>query len=514
MSSEPVQSVSVPVRPRTAYQFPVYRWIGWLAVAGFVIGLTAMFFIAGMIGWPAPMLWASVVILFSFGALLLDRPRSLLAVMMFYFLLIPSNRLLGILPVPLLGRMNKYFFIPFLAVIVMNWIQRRQLKEATVFPLAFLCVTGLSWYVNGRPSMLTTIQITMVMMRLYILWYFCRLTSTFENERQMLKWVWGFVIYVAAQYFYNVVWQQGFWLRSHPDRSGGVFGPFSQGGAHLVGYLCVFALLLIVGWWIGARSPRFSRQRKWMVLMGIVIAYNLIFMTDTKHALLMIPIAFAPFLFHPRFSRQLKLGLFFAGSLFLVASFAYLQTSTGRRDLQRYWDAFLNSPKAKMFYAVTTDFNHLVAYPIFGAGPGQFASDAGVEGRSHLARRYVIPYEDENRRLGYLLRSGSVVSASIVGNPRSDVLILAGEYGWAGVVVFWAFWFWVVYRLVRKSFDAPPGSFRAGILLALACCLIFQAMIMSLTTLLILPAMTYPIWMLVGRIWDMPDEEPERLEAA
>ncbi len=514
MSSSSTQSVSVPIRPSATYQFPVYRWIGWLAVAGFAIGLVAMFFIAGMIGWPAPMLWASVVTLFTFGALLLDRPKSLLLVMMFYFLMIPSNRLLGILPIPLLGRMNKYFFVPFLAVIVMNWIQRRQLKESTIFPLAFLLVTGLSWYVNGQPSIGTTVQITMVMMRLYILWYFCRLTSTFENERQMLKWVWGFVIYVAVQYVYNIFWQSGLWLRFHPDRSGGVFGPFSQGGAHLVGYLSVYALLLIVGWWIGARSSGLARQRKWMILLGIVIAYNLIFMTDTKHALVMVPIAFAPFLAHPRFSRQLKLGLTFASVFFFVASFAYLQTSTGRRDIQRYWDAFTNSPKAKMFYAVTVDFHHLVPYPILGAGPGRFASDAGVAGRSHLARRYVIPYEDENRRLGYLLKGGSVVSASIVGNPRSDVLILAGEYGWAGVAVFWTFWFWVVYRLVRKSLEAPRASYRAGILLALACCLIFQAMIMSLTTLLILPAMTYPIWMLVGRMWDMPNELPERQEAA
>ena len=61
-----------PASQRSSYQFPVYKWIGWLTVGGFAIGLTAMFFIAGMFGWPAPILWASMVVLFSFGALLLD----------------------------------------------------------------------------------------------------------------------------------------------------------------------------------------------------------------------------------------------------------------------------------------------------------------------------------------------------------------------------------------------------------------------------------------------------------
>ena len=179
----------LPASQRTAYQFPVYRWIGWLAVAGFAIGLTMMYFVAGMFGWPAPLLWASLVTLFTFGALLMDRPRLLLLAMMFYFLLVPGNRLLGFLPVPLLGSMNKFFFLPFIAVIAMNWIQRRQLKEATLFPAAFLLLTMMSWYVNGKPSIFATMQLILILLRLYILWYYCRLTCTFENERQVLRWV-------------------------------------------------------------------------------------------------------------------------------------------------------------------------------------------------------------------------------------------------------------------------------------------------------------------------------------
>ncbi|MDD4341172.1 MAG: hypothetical protein PHO14_02950, partial [Kiritimatiellae bacterium] len=130
-------TTQLPTSQRTSYQFPVYRWIGWLTVGGYVIGLTIMFFIAGMFGVPAPLGWAGIVILFTTGALLLDRPKLLLMVMLFYLLLMPANRFLGLISLPLPGFLDELFFLPFLAVIVMNWIQRRQLEEATIFPILF-----------------------------------------------------------------------------------------------------------------------------------------------------------------------------------------------------------------------------------------------------------------------------------------------------------------------------------------------------------------------------------------
>jgi len=499
----------LPVSQRTSYQFPVYRWIGWLAVAGFTIGLTMMFFVAGMFGIPAPIGWAGLVILFTFGALLLDRPKLLLMVMMLYFLLVPGNRLLGIVSVPLLGSMNKFFFLPLIAVIVMNWIQHRQLKGATLFLVAFIFLSAVSWYVNGKPSPVSTFQSILITVRFYILWYFCRLTSTFENDRQAMRWVWGYIIYVAIQYAYNVLWQRGLWVRSHPDLSGGVFGPMADGQAHWVGYMCVYALLLMVGWWMGSAARTSTRKKGLIILLGIVICYNLIFMTGTKHALLLMPIAFIPFLIHPQFPIKARTGLLTVGLLFALASFTYLQMATGGRDMRRYWDSFLNSPKGEMFYAVTVDFPHLVPYPILGAGPGRFASQKALDTRAPLARRYIIPHLDENRRLGYFFAQGTLVSSSIVGNPQSDLLILLGEYGWAGAAIFYAFWSWVIYKLFRKSLEASSSGPRAGIFLALACCLIFQAMIMSLTTQLILPALVYPLWMLIGRMWDMKTELPD-----
>lgn len=500
----------LPASRRTSYQFPVYRWIGWLAVGGFALGLIMMFFISGMFGVPAPIGWAAVVILITFGSLLLDRPKLLLNIMLFYFLLVPSNRLLGILWIPIPGSVNKLFFLPFIAVIVMNWIQRRQLKEATIFPAVFCLLTMVSWYVNGKHSIFGTVQLTLVMLRCYILWYFCRLTCTFENERQLERWMWGYIFYVAIQFLYNILWQRAPWPRIHPDFSGGVLGPMGGGAAHLVGYMSVFALLLIAGWWVSVGSQTRPRRRMWIALVAVIIAYNLIFMTDTKHILILFPLVALPFFFHPRISFRMKVSLLVAGALFLVGAFTYLNLSVGKARSRQYLDTALNSPKAQMFLGVTVDLPHLAPYPWLGTGPGTFCSSQAVDARTPLARRYIIPYIDEDRRRGYFGLRGTVVSASVIGSTQTDLFVLMGEYGWLATAIYLSFWIWMIIRLFQKAQNIPAQSLRAGLFVSLACCLAMQVILLGLVSLLIIPALTYPVWILVGRMWDMEVEpDPE-----
>ncbi len=503
-----VQPVAkLPASKRSSYQFPVYRWIGWLTVAGYAAGLTAMFFISGMFGIPAPLGWAFLVITFVVGAMLLDRPKLLLGAMMFYFLLMPSNRLMGLLLLPLPTFLDELFFLPFIAVIVMNWIQRRQLKEATLFPVAFCVLAGLSWYVNGKPAIFTAIQVTLVMLKFYIIWYYCRLTCTFENARQLSLWLWGYVVYIAIQFLYNCLWQQGPWLRFHPDASGGVFGPMG-GNAHLVGYLSVFGLICIAGWWVSLGASA-SRRRRWAVgLLALVIAYNLIFMTDTKHALVLFPFAFAPFLFHPHFPVRLRIWLLGAGAGFVLMSIVYFNTMIGGMRVASTWEAIKESPKADMFYAVTGDFSHLVRYPMLGAGPGRFASNQAREARVPLARRYILPYYDEERRRGYFGVQGTTVAASVVGLVNTDFFVLMSEFGWLGAATYYLFMGWVTVRLFRKSVALPRGHLVSGVYLALCCCNIFMVMVTMLTSVATIPVMVFPLWLLIGRTWDMRVEGP------
>jgi hypothetical protein len=502
-----------PASQRTSYQFPIYRWIGWLTVAGFAIGLTVMFFISDMFGVPAPLGWASLVIMFTVGALLLDRPKLLLNCMLFYFLLMPGNRLFGILGLPLPGFIDELFFLPFIAVIVMNWIQRRQLQEATLFPLAFCLIAVLSWYVN-RPSVFTAVQVTLIMLKSYIIWYYCRLTCTFENERHLSRWVWAYILYVGVQFGYNVLWHGRPWLRFHADVSGGVFGPFSTGGAHIVGYLSVFGLLLLMGWWVS--EGRFARpRRKWAVaLLTLVVGYNLIFMTDTKHALFVFPFAAFPFLMHPKFPARIRINLVLSGIVFIFFAVVYFQISGGGSDLYRIKNSLRESPKGEMMYAVTTDFRHLVPYPLIGAGPGRFASNQAVGARAPLARRYIIPHLDKQRRMGYFKASGTLLASSILGMPQTDFFVLMGEFGWLGAAAFYSFLGWVIVKLWRKSASLPLERAASGYFMALCCCLVFFIFTTLLMNSFTIGVLSFPLWILIGRMWDMkPDEAPPEPEA-
>ena len=166
-----------------------------------------------------------------------------------------------------------------------------------------------------------------------------------------------------------------------------------------------------------------------------------------------------------------------------------------------------------MAYAVTVDFPHLVPYPLLGAGPGRFASVQAVDVRAPLARRYIIPYNDERRRLGYFsgALAGTVASASVMGSPQSDLFTLMSEYGWMGAIVFYFFIGWVIVRLWRKSTTLPLTRLPAGYFMSMSCALLF----FSFTTVLIptatMPVLAFPLWIMVGRIWDM---DPAGAEAA
>lgn len=345
-----------------------------------------------------------------------------------------------------------------------------------------------------------------MMLKFYILWYFCRLTSTFENSKQLARWIWAYIVYVAIQFLYNMLWQRGPWPRYHPDVSGGVIGPEGQGAAHLIGYMCAFALFLLAGWWVSAGRNATHRQRGWWWVLTVVIAYNLIFMTDTKHALVLMPLAFLPFLFRPSLSIRLRIGLLAGGGLFILVSLFYFQIAAVNFRWKAYVESFKTSPKGVMFHAVTTDFPYLVPYPILGAGPGCFTSNQAIAARTPLARRYIIPYDDEQRRLSHWGQSGSVMQASILGVVRTDFFRVVGEFGWLGAAIFYSFLGWLSYRLFQKSTEWPLNHLASGVFLGLSCSTIFVILITFLCDAFTLPVVTFPLWILIGCVWDMKPE--------
>lgn len=484
------------------YQFPVYRWLSWLVIAGFAVGLGLMYLVAGMFGIPAPLGWGFLVIVFCAGIALLERPKVLLTVMMFYFLLMPSNRLLGLIGLPLPGFLDELFFIPFIAVIVMSWIQRAETPAGMWFPLAFMAVGGMSWYVNGRPSPFTAVQVTLIMLKFWIVWYFCRLTCTFKDRKAFWRWGEAYISYAAVQFLYNCLWQRRPWVTTNVDFSGGVFGPDAF-ASHAIGYISILALYLLAAWWIGERPRAKKWKRAWMLLMGLVILYDLLVMTDTKHGIFLMPLAFLPILFHPNISARVRAGLLAVGGAVTVLGFAFLVVAvhTGVAEWSKFARFFVNSPKGEAYEAVTRDFRYLVPYPLFGAAPGCFFSDQAGNVGAPLARRYLVPYINEAARSS-LTHSISVSTGggSALLFPKSDLLTLMGEYGWLGTGIYAGFIVWIWYGLWRRSRIYREGSM---IYLGLGMGILFLSMTMFFANTSTVACLTFPWWMLVGRAWDM-----------
>ena len=512
----PLQSPKrLPDSQRSTYQFPVYRWINWLAIAGYGVGLVVMLFLSTLIGIPAAILWPFFVFVFCVGVALLGRPKALLNVMMFYFLLMPSNRLLGLLPLPLPGFIDELLFVPFIAVIIMNLIQGRTVKGGNWFPLLFGLVALLSWYLNGKLVPFTALKIVLVNLKFFIIWYFCRLSLTFKGTKELFRWCWLFILFAAMQFPYNVLWQRGPWVRGNPDLSGGVFGPDSY-ASHAIGYISMVALFLLVGWGV-THLPRLSVWRKlWLFGLAGVILYDLVFMTDTKHVLLLGPLAGGILVFLPSLSPRLKMQMAVLGILVFLAGSYYVST----QKMTGYWRTlrnFTTTPKGQMFKAVTEDFPKLVAFPIFGAGPGRFASNEAREGMAPLARRYIIPYYDEARRLGYYGRKGTTSISSVAGSVNTDFFFIISEFGWFGEAVYVAFWVYCILHMFVKGIRTRGRSEAWGIYLAMGVSLLLFMMLQLLTSVCTVACLAFPVWMLVGRIWDMETDgnaEPESTQEA
>lgn len=495
------------------YQFPVYRWLAWLVVGGYVAGLGLMYLLAGMFGLPASLTWAALVVLFCAGIALLERPKALLTAMMFYFLLMPGNRLFGLLGLPLPGFLDELFFVPFLAVIVMSCIQRSEVPAGRWFPFAFVAVAALSWYVNGKPAPFGAVRVTLVMLKFWIIWYYCRLTCVFQDMAHFWKWGKGYIYYAAVQFLYNCLWHRRPWPTMHWDHSGGVFGPDGTGAAHFVGYISILALFLLAAWFASEGRKAGRRQKLWMAFLGVVIAYDLVIMTDTKHALFMMPVAFAFVLFHRSVPAKLRMELLVGVGIVTAAALAYILMIGSSLQPSRYWRVMMDSPKGEAFIAVTKDFSFLVPYPILGAAPGRFFSPQASESFAPLARRYVIPYRDETKRWALThVNQTRTGGGSLLASPVADGLVLMGEFGWLGTLVYAGFMAWVVVGLLKKANRVSPESGEGLIYLSIAAGVVFLCMTMLFAMTCTVQPVMFPWWMIVGRLWDMPLRKDEPVE--
>jgi hypothetical protein len=475
-----------------SYRLP----IALLVFVGFLVGLIASFWFAGMFGVAPSLLWPSVVLAFLGGIFFLQHPKLYLAFTFAYYGFFLNGVLFGVyyVPFPMARIFDELLLAIPLAIIVMKSINRSLPRGATMFPFFYISLAILSYKVNHVP-LIDAFRITLSFFKFYIYWYFARAIGPW-SQKEKKRWFVALVAFAAFQFVMDIIWQRNIVPTTHPDNSVG-----SVGNAHFVGYLSSFALFYMAGWFLARQKP--YRLSGTILACGtvLILAYNLIFMTDTKHALIFLPVAGLPFLFYRGLGPRTRFAIVAVASVFMLASWLYITTNpfSQRIGVIEYGKAIARSGKGFVFHVTFQVLPREVPFYPLGAGPGNFCSTAAVYAFRPLAVKYVVPF------IITAMRSrGAAAEASVLGSPSSALLVLFGEFGLLSALAYIGFWLWVARTLWRRGVKTHPATFDSGQALALSGCVIFMLLLGSLSEMFAYGIIMMPVWTLIGMHWDQP----------
>lgn len=475
---------------------PVMLPIGAMAIVVFVVGLVVSFWVADIFQLPPALFWATVVVAVSLGVFFLEHPKLYLFIVFLYLAFLYNGFLFGAFPlgIPLARFIDELWLAVPIAIIVMRAVNRQTPAGATIFPALYLVIAIISYRMNHVPAV-NSLRVILSYLKFYIFWYFTRAIGPWTDRQR--KWAFGLFIALAfIQFPMDVYWHRSLKV-SNPDWSLGTIG-----GAHYVGYVSVMGLFLLAGWFLSLRRPVPVRAALWMGAVGLGIAYNFIFMTGTKHALFIMPLASIPFLLTSAVSRRVKTVFVAVIALFALSSWAYLNmegvgTHMTASDYSRTLGMAGKSNTMKVILGSLVS-NPLVFF--LGAGPGNFCSSVALFSLRPLAVRHILPFTLYN----VTVNIGA--ASSVLGTPMSALFTLLGEFGLLVTIAY--FWFWIscVRKSMRMARDPETSPFAQGQLLGIASYIIFLLFAGSLMEVLNLAIVSLPPWILLGMYW--PTGEP------
>ena len=78
-----------------------------------------------------------------------------------------------------------------------------------------------------------------------------------------------------------------------------------------------------------------------------------------------------------------------------------------------------------------------------------------------------------------------------------------GEYGWLGALVQYLFYASILLMLWNKAKEQDRSTLAAFTMLGLFSTLFFLVELTFFVKPSTLPQVVYPVWILIGRVWDM-----------
>lgn len=143
-------------------------------------------------------------------------------------------------------------------------------------------------------------------------------------------------------------------------------------------------------------------------------------------------------------------------------------------------------------------------------GPARFGSSLSVDDATPLARRYILPIMDERRR--YFMSAGATGFRTGGRNwcGHNQIFHFDGRIWLGGYSCIFLFLGVGGASTIKEIISGVIQHALVWHQLALACCLMFLAMIMMFVTPVTMPVLSFTIWAFVGRVWDMkPTARPE-----
>jgi len=479
--------------------------IAFLVFVGFAVGLLVSFWFAGMFGMTPPLFWPAVVIFFLVGVLFLAKPKAYVIFLFIYYGFFVGGMIFGhyYVRIPFVSILDELLLAVPLAIIVMKAVNRSLPRGATVFPILYFGLCFLSYKVN-HVSSIAALRGSLSYFKFYIYWYFARCVGPWSEKQKKIA-VGSFIGFALLQFVFNIIWQRGL-TRRLADLGMGTIG-----GAHHVAYLSVFALLLLITWFLFRRRPLTLFQYGFMGLAILVLAYDSVVFTGAKHVIFLLPFIALPILFSPRFSGRLRITFILIMMLVGSTGFIYVKREvSGLGGLSRYWYAYLASGRHMLWRSIFTQIPEEVPmFYLFGAGPNNCCSSAAVYGMCPLGNKYVLPYVIRRIR-----GRGNTSESSVVGSVFSSAAVLWAEYGPPITFLYYGFWIWVALKMWRWSIRPQAPPFDAGVCLALSSSLLMIVMLSGLIESFTSPVLVVPVWFLIGIFWDFEQEREKETSPA
>ncbi len=339
--------------------------------------------------------------------------------------------------VPFIGFIDEALVVFMVFHLLARFVIRKNLAPelGRFYLLAFILLMeiGVSFFIN-RPSPVQTIHFVLTYVR-HIPVFICAYLYM-RNEKSAHKLLKAYLGFFVLQFILSVTWLMGINPLPNPrswyDKAMGTLGSCSYVAYYAIGLLTVLLS------WVQTVGRKFSV----VPYFWSILAFIMVIITITLHAyFLLLAVIFWWIISEIRKKGitvnmvVLSLVIIFisAGLLFLTTVGQEFQDKNiiSANYIEMKYRKMMREPKAIVYNNVLNVARRDLKVPIFGGGPGNFASIVAINNETPLATRYVS-YMFMSSYSARLLLSGSFTVY-----PYAGFLSIYGDLGIIGFLLYY-----------------------------------------------------------------------------